>query len=63
MKLYCTECNKDLTIHADGTIACSCALQRAGDTIPASWVNANDESEPVSAGQLEDWRAFAELGA
>lgn len=61
MKLYCKECNEDLTIHADKSIACGCQLQRAGEPIPADWVYSTGDS--VEAETLNNWREFTELGA
>lgn len=61
MKLYCNACNEDLTIHADGSVACGCQLQRANEPIPESWVDQlGGQVEPAT---LKNWREFAELGA
>ena len=60
MKLYCNECNQDLELQDSGRIACACAVQNAGEPVPASWVTPEGcDAEPVeavTAETLDNWR-------
>lgn len=51
--IFCTGCNLDATMHADGTVACGCSLvaDPDTDTIPAAW---NTTREAVYALQLAE---------
>ena len=51
--IYCTDCNLEATMHADGSVACSCALVNdpETDTIPAAW---NTTRENIYALQLAE---------
>jgi hypothetical protein len=45
----CSDCDERLTLHADGSVTCSCAGVEAHDTNPpAAW--------DISAQQLAAWR-------
>lgn len=51
--IYCTKCGEALTLHADSSIACSCAFLDGLDyKVPEQW--------PVGSLVIEDWR-MAEL--
>ncbi len=54
MNAYCSQCNENLTLHADGTVACSCAVSMPGcDTDPA-WRHADGTTFTLA--DLEAWR-------
>jgi hypothetical protein len=38
-EIYCTDCKEKATMHADGSVACSCSFVNDPDTdsIPRSW--------------------------
>lgn len=61
MKLYCFECQENLTIHADGSIACGCSLQHPNEPVPAGWLD--EAQNPVHPETLADWRDFEALGS
>jgi len=47
--IYCTKCGEALTLHADSSIACSCAFLDGLDyAVPEQW--------PVGSLTIEDWR-------
>lgn len=55
--MHCKHCNENLTVHADGTITCSCDLWRAGETLPDGWRVCT--TEPAT---IEDLEAIQEQG-
>ena len=52
-KIFCTDCNLNATMHADGTVACGCSFVNDPDTdaIPGAW---NTTRENVYAMQLAE---------
>ena len=38
-EIFCSDCNQKATMHADGSVACSCSFVNDPDTdaIPAGW--------------------------
>jgi hypothetical protein len=54
LKPYCTECNADLIVHADGTTGCECGeAWRQCDKVPATWVDKHKHR--LAAATLELW--------
>ena len=38
-KPFCQDCILDLTLHADGTIACNCTTWNVGEPVPPAWAD------------------------
>jgi hypothetical protein len=52
---YCTMCNETLTLHADGSIACSCDFLDCGsDQIPETWQLTGQELVAARSYEIAD---------
>ncbi len=48
----CPNCHDRITVHADGTLACSCEMVDADEPIPAVWDEIADELRALRAAEL-----------
>ena len=54
LKPYCTECDADLIVRANGTTGCECGEGwRKGDKVPPTWVD--KYKHRLDAATLEVW--------
>jgi hypothetical protein len=55
---YCRACRETLTLHADGSIACSCEFLDAdsNDGIPTTWALTEKELADIRAAEAKESR-------